>query len=129
MHLRGKLSGSINDISVNGIRFSVFADVAFTKTIFIALDPVSPLVGFPLRVFTPMVSTLGFLFAHPGQSSVNGFSFLGDNFLRRSQVTFDTGEKNIVFVRLYFPVNMVLYPLNAHFFHFPAPLPLFGHCR
>lgn len=89
--MSGTLSGSINDINLDKIRFSVFGDVQ-SKTTYIALDQVPPSVGVPLRVLTPMVSTLGFLFAHPGESTGNGFSFLGDDFLRRTKVTFDTGK-------------------------------------
>lgn len=123
MHLRGKLSGSINDISVDGITFSVFADVSISKTTFIALNPVSPSSGFLLRIFTPMVSTLGFLFAHPGRSSVNGFSFLGDNFVRRSQVTFETGEKKHCFCQTVFSCKCDALATKGTFFHLFAPLP------
>ena len=91
LHMTGTLSGSINDINFDKIRFSVFGD-APSKTTYIALDAVPPSIGVPLRVLTPMVSTLGFLFAHPGESTGNGFSFLGDDFSRRAKITFDTGE-------------------------------------
>ena len=101
MHMLGKLSGSINGISVEGIRFSVFGDIP-SKTTYSALDPVSPSIGVVLRVFTPMVSTLGFLFAHPVKGVGNGFSFLGDDFLRRSQVTFETGKELVHAACAYF---------------------------
>ena len=99
MHMRGNLSGSINGISVDERRFSVFGDVP-SKTTYIALDPVFPSVSVLLRVLTPMLSTLGYLFAHPGEGVGNGFSFLGDNFLRRSQVTFETGKGRFLYIYL-----------------------------
>ena len=88
--MSGTLSGSVNDINLDKIRFSVFGDVV-SKTTYVALDPVPPSIGILLRMLTPLVSTLGFLFAAPATSTGNGFSFLGDDFIRRSRVTFDTG--------------------------------------
>ena len=89
--MTGSLSGSINGLSTEGIKFSIFGDIQ-SKTTFVAVYPVSLSVGVLLRVLTPLVSTFGFLFAHPSDEVGNGFGFLGDSFLRRSRVTFsDTG--------------------------------------
>lgn len=93
MHIRGNLSGRINNISMDDIRFSVLGDFQ-SKTTYIAMDRLSPSQVRLCRVFTPMVSTLGFLFAYSGDSRGNGFSFLGDNFSRRSRVTFETGKES-----------------------------------
>ena len=92
LHMTGALSGSINGLSTEGLKFSIFGDLQ-SKTTFVAVYPVSPSIGVLLRFLTPMVSTFGFLLAHPGDEVGNGFSFLGDSFLRRSEVTFsDTGD-------------------------------------
>lgn len=93
MHLFGKLTGNINNnMSLDGIRLNVFGDVP-SQTTYMALDPVSQSVGEALRVLMPIVTTFGFLFADPTEDNGNGFSFLGDNFSRRSRVTFETGRE------------------------------------
>ena len=89
--MTGTLFGRINGISLDRIKCSVFGDVP-SKTTHTALEPVPASVAFSLRVLMPIVSTFGFFFAHPSKSSGNGFSLLGDGFLRRSQVKFETGE-------------------------------------
>ena len=101
VHVVGELAGKINGFAIEDARFSVYSDIQ-SRTTFVSLDSVPASVGWLLRVVMPIATTAGFLFAFPGSSVDNGLSLRGSNFLHRTHVTFNTGNKTARFQRLVF---------------------------
>ena len=106
VHVVGELAGKINGLAIEDVRFSVYSDIQ-SRTTFVSLDSVPASVGWLLRAVMPIATTPGFLFAFSGASVDNGFGLMGSNFLHRTHVTFNTGNKTARFQRLVFCKLMI----------------------
>ncbi|XP_050993855.1 nidogen-2 [Labeo rohita] len=100
--LSGKLSGlvSVGDtkVKLNNVDIHGFAVVGEGR-VYISISPVPGQAGWALMAVSPLVSTIGWLFALELQNHLNGFSITGAEFSHQAELVFSPQGQRVTIIQ------------------------------